>query len=191
MQQRSNRNTIAYRSARFSQARTLTNIMNIIRTCLQFQQEYARSVRKHIRSWRKQGSPAPVGDNTVHTPAQPWEQKNRGGTPVLSGTGQSATRPAKLTSTGQGNANVNWSPSNSVGAACTLEEREDAAEMTGISAWTRHEAAGRVETISPKLTAVIDRSYLVSSDVGVEGGDVAGRDSREQPRGGRLVWRVG
>ncbi|CAM9267325.1 unnamed protein product [Ectocarpus sp. 12 AP-2014] len=57
--------------------------------------------------------------------------------------------------------------------------------MTGISAWTRHEAAGRVETISPKLTAVIDRSYLVSSDVGVEGGDVAGRDSGEQSRGGR------
>ncbi|CAM9260937.1 unnamed protein product [Ectocarpus sp. 4 AP-2014] len=149
------------------------------------QQEYARSLRKNIRSWRKQGSPAPVGDETVHKPAQPWEQKNRGGTPVLSGTGQSARRPAKLTRTRQGNANINWSPSNSVGAACALEEREDAAEMTGISAWTRHEAAGRVETISPELTAVIDRSYLVRSDVGVEGGDVAGRDSTEQSRGGR------
>ncbi|CAB1097105.1 unnamed protein product [Ectocarpus sp. CCAP 1310/34] len=149
------------------------------------QQEYGCSVRKNIRSWRKQGSPAPVGDNTVHKPAQPWEQNNRGGTPVLFGTGQSATSPAKLTSTRQGNANVNWTLGNSVGAACTLEEREDAAEMTGISAWTRHEAAGRVETISPKLTAVIDRSYLVSSDVGVDGGAVAGRDSGEQSRGGR------
>ncbi|CAM9156578.1 unnamed protein product [Ectocarpus sp. 13 AM-2016] len=149
------------------------------------QQEYARSVRKSIHSWRKQGSPAPVRDKTVHEPAQPWEQKNGGGTPVPSGIGQSVTRPAKITSTRQGNANVDWSPSNSVGAGSTLEEREDAAEMTGISAWTQHEAAGRVETISPKLTAVIDRSSLVSSNVGVEGGDVAGRDSGEQSRGGR------
>ncbi|CAM9560876.1 unnamed protein product, partial [Ectocarpus fasciculatus] len=149
------------------------------------QQEYARSVRKKIRSWRKQGSPATVGDDTVHKPAQPWEQNSRGSTPVLAATGHSATRPAKLTSMRQGNATVKWSPCNSVGAACTLGEREEAAEMTGISAWTRHEAAGRAETTSPKLTAVIDRSYRVSSDVGVEGRDVVGLDSREQPRGGR------
>lgn len=144
-----------------------------------------------MRSWRKQGSPTPAGDDTVHKPAQPWEQKTRGGTPVLAATGRSATRPAKLTSMRQGNANVNWSPGNSIGAACTREEREEAAEMMGASAWTRHEAAGRVETISPKSTAVIDRSFRVSSDVGVEGGDVASRDSREPSRGGRLVWRVG